>query len=226
MTDTTEKPDWQPAKSPAGQPTIEKKLPGGITLAVMATPDGGFRAAARLVVAADTLDGAKAAAEKAAARLINPPPQPPAPKQKPNKPKPNPVPGLEREIPAEDAAAAVQMGWRRKVDRKDTRWIRQVGGDGRVDAHITLSADGWCWTVEVDKRAECANDTRHPAPNFAAAVTATTLATEGGAEAIIARNQQRRAEYAAMKAEKTAAFNANADARAEKKAAKKARRQL
>ena len=178
------------------------------------------------MVAADTLDGAKAAAEKAAARLINPPAATPRPQAETQQAQAQPRPRSGAGNSAEDAAAAVQMGWRRKVDRKDTRWIRQVGGDGRVDAHITLSADGWCWTVEVDKRAECANDTRHPPPNFAAAVTATTLATEGGAEAIIARNQQRRAEYAAMKAEKTAAFNANADARAEKKAAKKARRQL
>ena len=215
----TEKPDWQPAKSPKGQPSIEKHLPGGITLAVMQTPDGAFRAAARLVVKADTLDGAKAAAEKAAARLINPPPQPAAAKQKP--PKPNPVPGLEREIPAEDAAAATQMGWRRKVDGKDTRWLRVVGGDGRVDAHISLSINGWCWIVQVDGKAECSNDTRYPAPNFAAAVTAAALATEGGAEAIIARNKERRAAYAAEKAEKTAAFNAAAAAKAAKKAEKR-----
>ena len=216
-------PDWQPAKSPSGQPSIEKRLEGGVTLAVMQTPDGTFRAAARLVVTADTLEGAKAAAENAGRLLLAPLTPAPAvnPPQAKPKPKPNPVAGLERKVDAAAAAAAEALGWQRKKEGNDKKWLWR---DGRAAAHITLSPDGWVWMVEVDGAARESVDTRTPCPTFAAAAAAAGIAAEGGAEAIIARSDERRAATAAAKAVKAAAFAENAAAAAAKKDAKREQR--
>ena len=169
--------EWREGKSPGGAPTLERLAAPGLTLAVMETR-GGYKAAARLVTSAPTLDEAKAAAERIAEKMLA---------------ETAPAPDIVAAVSESAAAAAKAAGWERKRPGSNKRWGLDAG---RLRGHISCikGGGGWVYHWEVDG---VGVEHSKPHRSFTAALDAATAAAADGADALLERRAAEKAQKAA-----------------------------